>query len=445
MFCVSSRKRLIKYVRSVQTTLRILTGVSQERRARLKSSLRGGGVSHVASPPSDGATTPTLNKDDQHENDSEAIARNVAALKARARAGKGKKGGKGGKGAASASGSESDLTAPGRRKAPVKAQRKWVDNAPTEDDMANLDYSAEAPPTTDAKRPLSEALLASLVDESSRGTRGKDGLYEVKDWEFLNKSGTGESDDDDDMISRALNAAPQGSLSGQSAPGQGYFGGLLSRLTGGKVLTKEDLTPVLNGMKEHLMKKNVAREIADKVCESVGTGLEGKKVGGFKSMYCLYGLNSGLLLTSITAIKSEVRNALSEAITRILTPKTSTDILLSIRTKLSSSLAEASQKRAPYSMTFVGVNGVGKSTNLSKVAFWLLQNDFRVLIAACDTFRSGAVEQLRVHVRNLGMLVEKGGVGARAGVELYERGYGKDAAGIAKDAIAYGGWIGSLL
>ena len=92
-------------------------------------------------------------------------------------------------------------------------------------------------------------------------------------------------------------------------------------------------------------------------------------------------------------------------------------------------------------MTFVGVNGVGKSTNLSKVAFWLLQNDFRVLIAACDTFRSGAVEQLRVHVRNLGMLVEKGGVGTRAGVELYERGYGKDAAGIAKDAIAYGGWI----
>lgn len=53
-----------------------------------------------------------------------------------------------------------------------------------------------------------------------------------------------------------------------------------------------------------------------------------------------------------------------------------------------------------------------------------------MLIAACDTFRSGAVEQLRVHVRNLGAL--SGG-----GVELYERGYGKDAAGIAKDAIAH--------
>jgi len=82
----------------------------------------------------------------------------------------------------------------------------------------------------------------------------------------------------------------------------------------------------------------------------------------------------------------------------------------------------------------VGVNGVGKSTNLSKVCFWLLQNNFRVLIAACDTFRSGAVEQLRVHVKNLGMLAGDKDKGA---IELYEKGYGKDAAGIAKEAIAY--------
>lgn len=94
-------------------------------------------------------------------------------------------------------------------------------------------------------------------------------------------------------------------------------------------------------------------------------------------------------------------------------------------------------------MTFVGVNGVGKSTNLSKVCFWLLQNGYRVLIAACDTFRSGAVEQLRVHVRNLGALAEAeademGGEEKKKRIELFEKGYGKDAAGIAKDAITYG-------
>jgi signal recognition particle receptor subunit alpha len=91
----------------------------------------------------------------------------------------------------------------------------------------------------------------------------------------------------------------------------------------------------------------------------------------------------------------------------------------------------------PYSITFVGVNGVGKSTNLSKVCFWLIQNGLRVLIAACDTFRSGAVEQLRVHVRNLSMLGVNGATNSKGRVELYEKGYGKDAAGIAKEAIAY--------
>jgi signal recognition particle receptor subunit alpha len=48
----------------------------------------------------------------------------------------------------------------------------------------------------------------------------------------------------------------------------------------------------------------------------------------------------------------------------------------------------------PYSITFVGVNGVGKSTNLSKVCFWLVQNGLNVLIAACDTFRLGAFGRL---------------------------------------------------
>ena len=51
--------------------------------------------------------------------------------------------------------------------------------------------------------------------------------------------------------------------------------------------------------------------------------------------------------------------------------------------------------------------------------------------------RSGAVEQLRKHVSNLGK-VESGVGGKKGTVELFERGYGKDAAGIAKEAITYG-------
>ena len=55
-----------------------------------------------------------------------------------------------------------------------------------------------------------------------------------------------------------------------------------------------------------------------------------------------------------------------------------------------------------------------------------------------NSYRSGAVEQLRVHTRNLSQLTTSGENISPGSVELYEKGYGKDAAGIAKEAIAYG-------
>jgi len=275
--------------------------------------------------------------------------------------------------------------------------------------MASLDFSYEKSSDLDTHPTSSD--LQALIDEASLGTRNKDGLYEVRDLDLANDQ------EADDAIARALgadsnkeNKPAQGSL--------GTLGSLFARFTGSRVLSEDDLNPVVEGMKRHLMEKNVAKDIAEKVCEGVGESLVGKKVGGFQTT------------------NAAVRQALSNSITNILTPKTSTDLLLSIREKLSSPLT-STQQRMPYSITFVGVNGVGKSTNLSKVCFWLIQNGFRVLIAACDTFRSGAVEQLRVHVRNLSMLGMNGAGDSKGRVELYERGYGKDAAGIAKEAITY--------
>ncbi|KAH8108136.1 P-loop containing nucleoside triphosphate hydrolase protein [Cristinia sonorae] len=351
-----------------------------------------------------------------HTVDEEQIARNVQALKNRLR-GKGVRTVRRGVGRAdSGSGRDSvpgsDSEAPTKRKTKAKTQRKWGNEAPTTEEMESLDFSYEKPSDADANGRMD---LTTLVDQTSLGTRTQDGMYEVKDWEFASKS------EEDDVISQALksSATAKNSQAVESSSGLGALGSLFARLTGSKVLTESDLKPVLEGMKQHLMKKNVAKEIADKVCEGVGESLVGKKVGGFQTT------------------NAAVRQALSTSLTRILTPKTSTDLLLSIRTKLSSPLP-SSQQRTPYSITFVGVNGVGKSTNLSKVCFWLIQNGLRVLIAACDTFRSGAVEQLRVHVRNLSMLGVNGATDSKGRVELYEKGYGKDAAGIAKEAIAYG-------
>lgn len=48
------------------------------------------------------------------------------------------------------------------------------------------------------------------------------------------------------------------------------------------------------------------------------------------------------------------------------------------------------------------------------------------------------MEQLRVHVRNLSMLGVNGAGDSKGRVELFERGYGKDAAGIAREAITFG-------
>lgn len=84
------------------------------------------------------------------------------------------------------------------------------------------------------------------------------------------------------------------------------------------------------------------------------------------------------------------------------------------------------QKRT-FSICFLGVNGVGKSTSLAKMACWLLQNGLKVYIAACDTFRAGAIEQLKVHVERFNRSGHK--------VGFYETGYSKDDASVAKSAI----------
>lgn len=154
----------------------------------------------------------------------------------------------------------------------------------------------------------------------------------------------------------------------------------------------------------HLIAKNVAAEVAQHISDRVCRSVAGRKLGAFQSP------------TQV------LREAAKEVITDVMCPSDSAnDLVQLVRAK----------KSGPFTIVFVGVNGVGKSTNLSKVCFYLLQANLRVLVVACDTFRSGAVEQLKTHVKNLCSL------DANAKVELFERGYGKDPARIAADAIAH--------
>ena len=174
------------------------------------------------------------------------------------------------------------------------------------------------------------------------------------------------------------------------------FTNALKNYIGNKVLTQEDLKPVMDQLINLLMEKNVARDIAEDLCESVKKGLLGAKTNSF------------------TTIATTVKEALKDSIARILTPKEELDILRN---------ALAAKKRGePYKIVFIGVNGVGKSTNLAKVGYLLMNNGLKISIAACDNFRSGAIEQLKTHANALKC-------------HLFEKGYKDDPAYIAKEAI----------
>lgn len=201
-----------------------------------------------------------------------------------------------------------------------------------------------------------------------------------------------ESDDEDDDETDEQHVVKQSG---------GWFS-MIKGLVGEKKLTSQDLTPLVEKMKENLIDKNVASEPAGKICQSVVSKLEGKVVNNF------------------SRVTQEVKTAVRESLVQLLTPKHRVDILRDV--------IEAKRDGRPYVIVFCGVNGVGKSTNLAKITFWLTENKHRVLIAAGDTFRAGAVEQLRTHTRHLNALHPQS-------VHLYEQGYGKDAAGLAAAAI----------
>ncbi|KAF7727877.1 hypothetical protein EC973_006990 [Apophysomyces ossiformis] len=323
--------------------------------------------------------------------DEDEISKNVQALKLKGspRAGMRTRKGKGSAKSSPTPSPNISEDGQGKRKKSQKQARVWEGQI-AKGEMEALDYSTKSGNDEHAD---GTTLAAQLVDESKLGTVNDDGIYEVCD--VTNDDDYEEEEEIEMDISQNTNKLSGGMFS------------FLKSITGQKELDNEALNPVLSTMKEHLIDKNVASDIAEHLCQSVRSSLLGKKLGSFER------------------VSSAVRNSMEVALKRILTPKTSLDILRDIE--------QSKAENRPYTITFIGVNGVGKSTNLSKVCFWLLQNNYKILIAACDTFRSGAVEQLRVHARNLRALQTSGG----GIVELFERGYGKDSAGIAKDAISY--------
>ena len=68
----------------------------------------------------------------------------------------------------------------------------------------------------------------------------------------------------------------------------------------------------------------------------------------------------------------------------------------------------------------LGVNGVGKTTSIAKMAKWYTKKGEKVLLAAADTFRAAAVDQLDIHAERLGMRIVKQKMGSDPRAVVYD-------------------------
>ena len=176
----------------------------------------------------------------------------------------------------SAPASSGDEASAKRAKAKAaKKGRKWdADGFADEEDDVQLDFSASKA-TSDSEGEAGRRPAVEEVDASTWGSTTK-GKFVLRDL-------------GDEVHSILASAEAKNSASKTDAPtglvgtGLSAIGGLFRNVVGGKVLTKEDLDKAMKGMEEHLLKKNVAREAAVRLCEGVEKELIGVKTGSFES------------------------------------------------------------------------------------------------------------------------------------------------------------------
>ncbi len=87
-------------------------------------------------------------------------------------------------------------------------------------------------------------------------------------------------------------------------------------------------------------------------------------------------------------------------------------------------IREVREGKRPFVIAFIGVNGTGKTTTIAKVASLFKNEGLSCVIAAADTYRAGAIEQIEKHAENVG-------------VRLVKHGRGADSAAVAFDAVEH--------
>lgn len=170
--------------------------------------------------------------------------------------------------------SSGDEASAKRKGKSAKKNRTWGElGAEEEDGDMVLDYSQ-----SDIRegRPAETEQLEE-IHQDTWGRKTNKGEFVLKD---LDEEMDAIIQEQNAKKDKAATAATQGGLVGSSL---GAIGGYFRNVVGGKTLTKEDLAKSLKAMEEHLLRKNVAREAAVRLCESVERDLVGMKTPSFTS------------------------------------------------------------------------------------------------------------------------------------------------------------------
>lgn len=172
----------------------------------------------------------------------------------------------------------------------------------------------------------------------------------------------------------------------------------LTKVVSEKKLSAKDIDDVLFNFQLTLLESDVAQEVVEKLTNDLRTQLTGVSVERSKDVGDL------------------VQTRLRESILEVFRKAGSVDILALIE--------QAKKKGEPFVVLFLGINGTGKTTTVAKFAYFLKQSGFSVVIAAGDTHRAGAIEQLTQHAD-------------RMSVRVIAQRYGADPAAVARDGVLY--------
>jgi len=174
-------------------------------------------------------------------------------------------------------------------------------------------------------------------------------------------------------------------------PKKTFFGKVKQSLTT-KTISAEKFEELFWDLELVLLENNVSVEVIEKIKEDLKSELADKPLP--------------------RDVPKKIEETLKETLTEILSYE-KVDILKKVK-----------DKKGPFIIALFGINGTGKTTSIAKLADYFQKNKMSVVLAACDTFRAAAIQQLEEHADKLG-------------VKIIKHDYGSDAAAVAFDAIRY--------